>query len=302
MNFSIVIHGGAGSVKKSETTPQQEQDYHHGLQEALEAGCKLLESGKSALEAVEAAVSALEDNPLFNAGRGSEFTASGTHEMDAAVMCGKTLNAGAVSAVTGVRNPIQLARHVLEASESVFLTGSGAMDFARQKNLPFEEDTYFYTEKRYKEWQEAKEQEAKTVVKDTVGAVAMDIYGNLATATSTGGLANKISGRVGDTPSIGAGTYANNATCAVSCTGDGEYFIRLVSAYDLSCLIEYKGLTLAEACNLVIKEKLTALGGEGGLIAIDRHGNLQMVSNCESMLRAWRDSSGLRGSAIWDNQ
>ena len=300
--FSIVIHAGAGSVKRSEMTPIQEHNYHSGLRAALEKGYKLLESGKSAMDAVEAAVIALEDNPLFNAGRGSEFTADGTHEMDAAVMCGKTLKSGAISAATGVRNPIQLARRVFETSELVFLTGTGAMDFARRAELPFEDDTYFYTEERYKKWQKAKEQESHKVGKDTVGAVAMDVFGNLATATSTGGLTNKRLGRVGDTPSIGAGTYANNATCAVSCTGDGEYFVRLVSAYDLSCLIEYKGLTLQQACNVVIKDKLTALGGEGGLIAVDRYGNLEMASNCESMLRAWRDSSGSQGSAVWDNQ
>lgn len=297
--FSIAIHGGAGSVTRSTTSAQQEKEYLNGLDEALHAGYEILAAGGSAMDAVERSVTALEDIPLFNAGKGSDFTSEKKQEMDAAVMCGKTLRAGAVSAVSNVRNPIQLARKVMDESENVLLTGAGAVEFARKFNLRFEEDAYFFTEKKHQELLQAQEQDnERNTGKGTVGAVAIDQFGNLAVATSTGGLTNKKFGRVGDSPIIGGGTYANNNTCAVSCTGDGEYFMRLVTAYDVSCMLEYKQLGLQEACILAIN-KLTALGGEGGLIAIDKYGHVQQVFNCESMLRAWKNHTGEGETKVW---
>ena len=298
--FTIAIHAGAGSVKRAHTSPEQEKEYHSGLQKCLQAGYQVLASGGSALDAVEQAVIALENDPLFNAGKGSVFTSEGTHEMDAAIMCGKTLKAGAVSAVTNVRNPIILARKIMQESESVLLTAKGAMRFADLHGLKFEANTYFDTDHRYEEQLEAKKvEDRRNTDKDTVGAVAVDVFGNVAVATSTGGLTNKKFSRVGDSPIIGGGTYANNDTCAVSCTGDGEFFIRLVSAYDVSCLMEYKGLTLQQACQVVIKDKLSSLGGEGGLIAVDRSGNTELVFNCESMLRGWQNHLEEATTAIW---
>jgi beta-aspartyl-peptidase (threonine type) len=297
--FTIAIHGGAGSVTRKTTTPQQEEAYKKGLSDALEAGYSILAAGGTAVEAVEKSVRALEDNPLFNAGRGSVFTSEGRHETDAAIMCGNTLKAGAVAAVTNIRNPVSLARAVMEKSENVLLTGTGAMDFAKVQDIAFEEDEYFHTVERRKALEEAQEQEeGNNTGKGTVGAVALDELGNLAVATSTGGITNKKYGRVGDSPIIGGGTYANNQSCAVSCTGDGEYFIRLVSAYDISSLLQYKGINLSEACNTHI-HKLTALGGEGGLIAIDAAGNAELVFNCESMLRAWKNQLGEGYIRIW---
>lgn len=298
--FTIAIHGGAGSVTRKNTTEEQERNYHLGLQEAIAAGYNVLAHGGSALDAVEQSVAALEDNPLFNAGKGSVYTAEEKHEMDAAMMCGQTLKAGAAAGIKNVRNPIRLARAVLEKTENVILAGQGAEAFAHAQGLSFEDDSYFHTEKRYKELSEArKETEHANTGKGTVGAVAIDEKGNLAVATSTGGITNKKFGRVGDSAIIGGGTYANNDTCAVSCTGDGEYFIRLVTAYDVSCRIAYEGLTLKEACKIAVLEKLTAIGGEGGLIAIDRHGNFELVFNCESMLRAWKNDQGDGETAIW---
>lgn len=293
--FILAIHGGAGTILKSLMTPEKEQEYARGLQEALNAGQKILAAGGHSLDAVEAAVSTLEDFPLFNAGRGSVFTHSGTHEMDASIMDGRTLEAGAVSGISQVQNPIRLARLIKEKSGHVFLCGKEAEQFARLAGLPFQPDEYFYEEGRYRQWLDVKDSDSYQLdhsVKDekkfgTVGAVALDAHGNLAAATSTGGMTNKRWGRVGDTPIIGAGTYANNNTCAISCTGHGEYFIRAVVAYDISCLIEYKGYTLKQACDYVVKEKLVKMGGEGGLIAIDKHGNLELPFNSEGMYRGW---------------
>lgn len=299
--FTIAIHGGAGSLHRNTTSLQQEEDYKKGINEALEAGYYVLARGGSAVEAVEKSVMALENNPLFNAGRGAVFTAEGTHETDAAMMCGNTLKAGAVAGVTNIRNPISLARAVMEKSENVLLAGKGAMDFAREKDIAFEEDGYFHTDHRRKELIEAQQKEAgNNTGKGTVGAVALDQSGNLAVATSTGGITNKKYGRVGDSPVIGGGTYANNETCAVSCTGDGEFFIRLVTAYDVASLMQYKNMKLSEACDAAV-HKLTTLGGEGGLIALDRQGNVQLVFNCESMLRAWMNDRGQRDTCIWKN-
>lgn len=291
--YGLALHGGAGTITRALMSPEKEKAYQSALLEALTAGEALLKNGGSALDAVTASVICLEDNPLFNAGRGSVFTFDGTHEMDAAVMRGDTLEAGAVAGVKGVRNPVELARAVMEKSEHVLLSGTGAVEFAREMGLAFESEDYFFDEYRQHQWQEAKSsgkiQLDHTELRDkkfgTVGAVARDTHGNLAAATSTGGMTSKRYNRIGDSPIIGAGTYANNATCAVSCTGHGEYFIRSVVAYDISCLMEYKGLSLEEACHIVVMEKLVKRGGEGGLIAVDAQGNVCMPFNSEGMYR-----------------
>jgi L-asparaginase / beta-aspartyl-peptidase len=294
-NFAIAIHGGAGTILRSTMTPELQLQYETGLQAALEAGYKILEDGGSSLDAVEAAVTSLEDFPLFNAGKGAVFNNIGGHEMDAAIMFGKGLEAGAVCGVSHVKNPVRLARAIMDHSEHVVLCGAGAEQFAKLQQLPSEDDAYFYTEQRYQQWQQAlKEDKVQLDHSDrkfgTVGAVALDKDGNLSAATSTGGMTNKKFGRMGDSPVIGAGTYANNNTCAISCTGHGELFIRSVVAYDISCLMEYKGLSLKEACDLVVHDKLVKIGGEGGLIALDKHGNIEMKFNSEGMYRASKSS------------
>ena len=300
--FTIAIHGGAGSLSRESTTFEQEEEYKKGLNQALEAGYFILSRGGSAIEAVEKAVMVLEDHPLFNAGRGSVFTAEGTHEADAAMMCGNTLAAGAVAGVSHIRNPVSLARAVMEKSENVLLAGKGAVDFAKVHGIAMEESAYFDTAARRAELAEAQKKEnGNNTGKGTVGAVACDQAGNLAVATSTGGITNKKFGRVGDSPVIGGGTYANNNCCAVSCTGDGEFFIRLVTAYDIASLIQYKGADLTEACRIAV-QKLTVLGGEGGLIALDTSGNVELVFNCESMLRAWKNHRGEGRIGIWADQ
>lgn len=298
--YSIAIHGGAGTILPSAMTAEKEKMYALALHDAIYAGAELLNLGGQALDAVELAVRMLEDNPLFNAGRGSVFTHEGKNELDASIMNGQNLMAGAVTAVRNVKNPVLLARAIMEKSEHVFLSGSGAMEFAKKMNIEFAPDEYFFSQYRYDQLLIAKQegevnldhtgfvtQENK---RGTVGAVAMDKYGNLAAATSTGGMTNKIHGRIGDSPIIGAGNYANNKTCAVSCTGHGEFFIRSVVAYDVSCLMEYKGLSLKEACELVVYHKLVQLGGEGGLIAIDSQGNIEMPFNTAGMYRANKKS------------
>ena len=297
-SISIAIHGGAGTILRSSMTPELQQQYEVGLQEALDAGYKILDAGGSSLDAVEVAVMSLEDFPLFNAGKGAVFNNVGGHEMDAAIMFGKGLEAGAICGVSNVKNPVHLARAVMDHSDHVLLCGQGAEIFARQQVIPFEEDAYFYNEQRYQQWQQAlKENKVRLDHSDkkfgTVGAVALDKNGDLAAATSTGGMTNKKFGRAGDSPIIGAGTYANNNTCAISCTGHGELFIRCVVAHDISCLMEYKGLSLKEACDLLVYEKLVNIGGEGGLIAIDKLGNIEMPFNSEGMYRACRNSDGL---------
>ncbi|HET6225071.1 MAG TPA: isoaspartyl peptidase/L-asparaginase [Bacteroidia bacterium] len=287
----IAIHGGAGTILKSAMTPQKEKEYLTGIEEALTAGDKILSTGGTSLDAVEAAVKKLEDHPLFNAGKGAVFTHDGKNEMDACIMNGKNLEAGSVAGVQHVKNPVELARAVMEKSEHVLLVGDGALQFAVNMNLKIETDDYFYVEHRYKQLEQAKE--SNTTILDhtveasnahekkfgTVGAVALDVHGDIAAATSTGGMTNKRWGRVGDSPIVGAGTYANNRTCAISCTGHGEFFIRAIVAYDISCLMEYKGLTLKQACDLVVNDKLVKMGGEGGLIAIDSKGNIEMPFN-----------------------
>ncbi len=298
-NFSIAIHGGAGTLVKGMMTPELETQYKNALQMALDKGYLILEQGKSAVEAVEQAVKVLEDSPLFNAGKGSVFTATETHEMDASIMDGKTLNAGAVSLITGIKNPISLAKDVMEKSEHVFLAGEGAMQFAKLLNYIIETPDYFYDEFRHKQWLEIKDTNSfqldHSTKKDskfgTVGAVACDQNGNIAAATSTGGMTNKKWGRVGDSPMIGAGNYANNKTCAISCTGSGEFFIRGVVAYDVACLMEHKNMSLEDASNEVINKRILEIKGDGGLIAVDTQGNIAMPFNTEGMYRACKSSN-----------
>ncbi len=296
-NFGIAIHGGAGTILRSTMTPEKQAQYEAGLGQALAAGYDILAQGGSSLDAVEAAVVSLENFPLFNAGRGSVFNNLGKHEMDACIMDGRTLAAGGVCGVSGIKNPVALARLVMDKSGHVLLSGDGAEEFAQMHNVPFGEDAYFYTEQRYQQWQEALQEDRVQLDHSekkfgTVGAVALDAAGDLAAATSTGGMTNKKFGRIGDSPIPGAGTYANNSTCAISCTGHGELFIRSVVAYDISCLMEYKGLSLAAACDVVVHDKLVKIGGEGGLVAIDRSGNISMPFNSEGMYRACRNNEG----------
>lgn len=301
-NFGIAVHGGAGTILRTSMTAQKEKEYVEGIEAALLAGEQILARGGHSLDAVEAAVKKMEDNPLFNAGKGSVFTHDGTNEMDACIMEGKDLKAGAVAGIQHVKNPVSLARAVMEKSEHVLLVGDGAMQFAISMNIAIEKDEYFFVQHRYNQLKQAKESNqtildhtapsADTEKKfGTVGAVALDVQGNIAAATSTGGMTNKRWGRVGDSPIVGAGTYANNKTCGISCTGHGEYFLRAVVAYDISCLIEYKGASLKEACQLVVNNKLVKFGGEGGLIAIDAYGNIEMPFNSEGMYRGMKKSN-----------
>lgn len=305
--FSIAIHGGAGTLVKGMMTPELEAKYKAALQLALDAGYKVLENHGSATEAVEKAVVVLEDSPLFNAGKGSVFTATESHEMDASIMDGKTLNAGAVSLITGIKNPVSLARDVMEKSEHVFLAGAGAMQFAKELDYKLEDASYFYDELRHNQWLEIKDTDSfqldhakkKDSKFGTVGAVACDKDGNIAAATSTGGMTNKKWGRVGDSPMIGAGNYANNKTCAISCTGSGEFFIRGVVAYDVACLIEHKEMSLEAAANEVINKRILEIKGDGGLIAVDTKGNIAMPFNTEGMYRASKSSIGTEEVKIY---
>lgn len=298
--ISIAIHGGAGTLVKGMMTPEKELEYKAALKQALDAGYKLLENGNSAIEAVEAAVKVLENCHLFNAGKGSVFTAEGTHEMDASIMDGRTLDAGAVSLISGIKNPISLAKDVMQKSEHVFLAGEGALIFAKENGYELEKADYFYDEFRHNQWLQIKDtdnfQLDHSTKKDskfgTVGAVACDKDGNIAAATSTGGMTNKKWGRVGDSPMIGAGNYANNETCAVSCTGSGEFFIRGVVAYDVSCLMEHKNFSLEKAADEVINKRILKINGDGGLIAVDAKGNIAMPFNTEGMYRACKSSDG----------
>jgi len=305
--FSIAIHGGAGTLVKGMMTPDLEAEYKSALQLALTEGYRVLENDRNAVEAVEVAVKFLEDSHLFNAGKGSVFTAAGTHEMDASIMDGKTLEAGAVSLITGIKNPVALAKDVMEKSEHVFLAGDGAMQFAKQLDYEVKDASYFYDEFRHNQWLEIKDTDSfqldHATKKDskfgTVGAVACDKDGNIAAATSTGGMTNKKWGRVGDSPMIGSGNYANNKTCAVSCTGSGEFFIRAVVAYDVSCLMEFKGLSLEEASQEVVHKRLPKIKGDGGLIAVDTNGNIAMPFNTEGMYRASKSSNGKEEISIY---
>jgi beta-aspartyl-peptidase (threonine type) len=312
--FTLVIHGGAGTIVKSDMTPELEAAYQEALREALYAGYAVLEEGGSAVNAVKAAIVILEDNILFNAGRGSVFTKKGVQEMDAAIMDGRDLNAGSVTGVRNVRNPIELATEVMRNSNHVFLSGKGASDFAIKQGVKLEPDDYFFSQFRYGQWKAIRDTDAysldhthqrlEELMKDkkfgTVGAVACDQEGNIAAATSTGGMTNKKFGRIGDSPIIGAGTYANNKTCAISCTGHGEMFIRSVAAYDVSALMEYQGLDLQSAMEKVVHEKLVALEGEGGMIGVDAKGNAAMVLNSAGMYRALKNSRGEEIIAMYE--
>ncbi len=310
--LTLVIHGGAGTINREDMSADLEKAYVNGLQEALDAGYAVLEEGGSALNAVKAAAVILEDNLLFNAGRGSVFTKKGLQEMDAAIMDGKTLNAGAVAGVRNVRNPIELATEVLLNSNHVFLSGKGANDFAIKQGVKLEPDEYFFSQFRYDQWKAVRDSdnynldhthldisELKERKFGTIGAVACDTNGNIAAATSTGGMTNKKYGRIGDSPMIGSGTYANNTTCAVSCTGHGEVFIRAVAAYDVSAQMEYRNLDLQQACNEVVLKKLVEMDGEGGLIAVDKAGNFALVFNSAGMYRGVKSSDGTNDVAIY---
>jgi beta-aspartyl-peptidase (threonine type) len=290
-NFVLVLHGGAG-VWRNELTPEREREARESMRTALLAGHAILKTNGSSLDAVEAAIRLLEDSPAFNAGKGSVLTAEGTVEMDASIMEGATKRAGAVASVKRIRNPITAARLVMEKSLHVMMVGEGAETFAQQQGAAVVSPEYFITPFRKEQWERAKEKRRATRSEEddareaigTVGAVALDARGNLAAGTSTGGMLNKKFGRVGDSPIVGAGTYANNATCAVSATGHGEYFIRSVVAHDVSALMEYKGLSVQAASEEVIR-KVGALGGKGGIIALDRRGNIAMPFNTEGMFR-----------------
>jgi beta-aspartyl-peptidase (threonine type) len=311
--ISIAIHGGAGTIVKEDMTPELELAYRNALTEAMDAGYAVLENGGNAINAVKAAVVVMEDNVLFNAGKGAVFTKKGLNEMDAAIMDGLTLNAGAIAGVRNIRNPVELAEQVMLHSGHVFLSGKGANDFAIRQGIKLEPDEYFYSDYRYDQWREIRDSDLYQLdhksdklvglMKDkkfgTVGAVACDEEGNIAAATSTGGMTNKRFGRIGDSPMIGAGTYANNKTCAISCTGHGEIFIKAVAAYDVSCLMEYKNMSLQQACEEVVLKKLVVLHGEGGLIGVDAKGNTALVFNSAGMYRGSRNSNGENLVAIY---
>ncbi len=299
--YAIAIHGGAGTILKSKMTPQKEEQYKSALMEALTIGETILKNGGNSIDAVEMAVRSLEDCHLFNAGKGSVFNSKGGHEMDASIMEGKLRNAGAVATVTGIKNPISLARKVMEKSEHVFLVGEGVEEFAKLHGLEKVDSNYFYDEFRYQQWQKIKDSDnfqldhsddKKEQKFGTVGAVALDQHGNVAAATSTGGMTNKKFGRIGDSSVIGAGTYADNRTCAISCTGSGEFFIRGVVAYDVSCLMEYKNMSLSDAAHEVIHHRLMEIQGDGGLIGIDAKGNVTLPFNTEGMYRGFAKSNG----------
>lgn len=317
-SFSFVMHGGAGTITKQNMTRELEESYQAKLKEALLTAYQILKDGRPGLDAIEAAIRLLEDSPLFNAGKGAVLTSLGTVELDSSIMDGSTLKAGAVASLKHIKNPISLARLVMEKSPHVMMVGDGAEDFAKQMGIEMMPNEYFITERRQKELQKKKEDEqkkkqshfskenlseAEALAVDpgkygTVGAVALDKAGNLAAGTSTGGISNKKFGRVGDSPIIGAGTYANNRTCAVSCTGDGEYFIRSVVAHDIAALVEYRGMPLKEAAQMVL-DKVDKIGGKGGLIAIDHNGQIAMPFTTSGMYRGSIGADGKPFVAIY---
>ncbi len=296
--WAIVIHGGAGGMTKENLTPELDKEYRASLQVALTTGKKILSEGESALDAVEQTIRTMEDNPLFNAGKGAVFTHEGRNELDAAIMDGSNLGAGAVAGVTDIKNPISAARKVMINSPHVMLSGAGASQFAKEQGLEIVPPSYFYTQKRFNELQELLKKEKF----GTVGCCALDKNGNLAAGTSTGGMANKRYNRIGDSPIIGAGTYANNSTCAVSGTGHGEYFIRWTVAHDISALMEYKGLNLKEASELVVNDKLVKAGGSGGVICVDKSGNISMPFNSSGMFRGFATADGKEGIFIYKDE
>ncbi|MEY8849634.1 isoaspartyl peptidase/L-asparaginase family protein [Psychroserpens sp. XS_ASV72] len=309
-SFAIIIHGGAGTILKENMTPELEKAYKSKLEEAIRVGHSILKQGGSSLDAVQKTINVLEDSPLFNAGKGAVFTNTETNELDASIMDGKTLNAGASAGTTTVKNPIDLARLIMEQSPHVMMSGEGADRFAKEHGLDIVDPSYFYTERRYNALKRIQEKETNSTIDTTsvsvnfydsdiknfkfgtVGCAALDTHGNLAAGTSTGGMTNKRYGRIGDSPIIGAGTYANNNSCAVSSTGWGEYFIRAMVAYDISALMQYKSLTLKEAAQEVIQNKVPELGGDGGIIAIDNNGNMVAEFNTAGMYRAQMNAEG----------
>ena len=300
----LVIHGGAGGMQKGTMPPEEEKAYMQKLDEALHTGSAILQNGGSSLDAVETVVRFMEDCPLFNAGKGAVLNDEGKAELDASIMDGKSLKAGAVAGVTTIKNPISAARKVMENSRHVMLIDGGAEVFAKQQGLEIVDPAYFITEKVRKNWEKSKQMKQnegkdKDKKQGTVGAVALDQNGNLAAATSTGGMMNKMHGRVGDSPIIGAGTYANNNTCAVSCSGHGEYFIRNVVAYDISAMMEYRGMPLEESAKIVIQEKLKSQGADGGLIAVDKEGRITMTFNTIMMFRGYMNSDGQKEVMIY---
>lgn len=303
--FAIVIHGGAGTVSRTKMTKWKIEAYQQILTRAYTVGFKTLEKGGTSLEAVKEAVMIMEDSSLFNAGKGSVFTHDGNFEMDAAIMDGKKLQAGAVASVSGVKNPILLAECVMKKSKHVLISGEQALQYAKEQGLSIEPKEYFYDEARYKQWQKALKRDKVELDHDdekfgTVGTVALDKKGNLAAATSTGGMVNKKYGRIGDSPLIGIGTYANNESCAISCTGHGEYFIRSVVGHDISARMLYKGQSIQEAATEVIQNHMVKMGGRGGLIGVDRHGNVVMPFNTKGMYRGFKSYNGEEYVGIFD--
>jgi len=301
VKYALAIHGGAGTIDRKEMSADQEKEYTNVLNKALEVGDSVLANGGTCLDAIEKAIKIMEDSPLFNAGKGAVFTHEGLVELDDSIMEGNGLKAGAIAGVRDIKNPISVARKVMEKSEHVMLTGSGASQFAKEQGYESVENSYFYTEKRYKSLQELIKKEREVSVNDkhgTVGCVALDIYGNIAAGTSTGGMNNKKYVRLGDSPIIGAGTYANNQTRACSWTCHGEYYIRLGFSRDISALMEYKNPSITEACKEEIN-KLTRLGGTGGVIGIDKNGNIAMEFNTSGMYRGFIKSNGKREVAIF---
>lgn len=304
-DYAFAIHGGAGTIERAYLTEKLEAEYREKLLEALTAGQNILADGGSSIDAVIAAIVILEDSPLFNAGKGAVFTNAGKNELDASIMDGRTLNSGAVAGVTRIKNPILLARSVMDNSEHVMMQGKGAEKFARRHGFKLVSNRYFYTERRWLQLQHALEQKTGALQDHdaekfgTVGAVALDKAGNLAAGTSTGGRTNKLYGRVGDSPIIGAGNYASNASCAVSGTGHGEYFIRATVARDVCAMMEYAGVSLEEAANTVVFERMGNIGGTGGVIAVDKDGNIAMPFNTSGMYRAAVTPGGEPAVAIF---
>ena len=293
--YAIVIHGGAGNASNKNINEEEQKMYKEKLGEALAIGEKILAEGGTSIEAIEKTINFLENCPLFNAGKGAVFTHDGTNEMDASIMDGSNLNAGAVAGVGDIKNPISAAIKVMNESKHVMLAGKGASDFVKEHGIEIVDSSYFHTQDRWESLQRI----LKAEKHGTVGCVALDKQGNLAAGTSTGGMTNKKYGRIGDSPIIGAGNYANNNSCAVSATGHGEFFIRYNVAYDISALMEYKSLSLQEAANIVINEKLVEAGGDGGVIAIDNKGNIAMPFNTNMMFRAYSKSTGEKEIAIF---
>lgn len=294
-DYVIVIHGGAGNASNQDINEVEQKEYKDKLSEALSIGEEILINGGTCVEAIEKTINFLEDCPLFNAGKGAVFTHDGHNELDASIMQGWDLNAGAVAGVRNIKNPISAAIKIMTDSKHVMMSGNGASQFAKEQGLEIVDSSYFFTEKRWKSLQNI----LKSEKHGTVGCVVLDKYGNLAAGTSTGGMTNKKYGRIGDSPIIGAGTYANNNTCAISATGHGEFFIRYTVAHDISALMEYKNMSLEDAANVVINDKLVNAGGTGGIIAVDKNGKVSMTFNTNMMFRAYAKSTGEKEVAIF---